>query len=55
MEKKKKKHPCEGCIWTLWAGEGKIVCSLPMCRREEYRRLWMKPRSGNDGEKTAGS
>lgn len=42
---KKKKHKCEGCIWKLWAGEGKVVCMFPKCRRAAYERIWLKQRS----------
>lgn len=42
---KKTKHKCEGCIWKLWAGDGKVVCMFPKCRRAEYERIWLKQRS----------
>lgn len=40
MEKKKRKHPCEGCVWRSHTSLDKVLCLFPRCVREEYARMW---------------
>lgn len=40
MEKKKRKHPCEGCVWRSHTSQDKVLCLFPRCVREEYERMW---------------
>lgn len=50
MEKKQKKHPCDGCVWRTLTSEDKVLCLFPRCMREEYERVW-PPRGKTSDEK----
>ena len=51
MEKKRNKHPCEGCVWPAYAEGNKVLCPFQRCVRKEYERLWLERKEEHEKEK----
>lgn len=54
---KRKRNPCEGCVWRLWTGTEKVLCPFGRCRRAEYgiisRRINSHEKTKDDQNRTA--